>query len=73
METMEDQTQTTLGTCQARNAKGMADKVSGWGDHYQFVALKSGIQYYITKEILRIRGLISIYDYYIERHALKVN
>lgn len=53
--------------------KGMADKVSGWGDHYQFVALKSGIQYYITKEILRIRGLISIYDYYIERHALKVN
>lgn len=51
----------------------MADKVSGWGDHYQFVALKSGIQYYITKDILRIRGLISIYDYYIERHALKVN
>ena len=53
--------------------KEMADKVSGWGDHYQFVALKSGIQYYITKDILRIRGLISIYDYYIKRHALKVN
>lgn len=53
--------------------KWIANKVSGWGDHYQFVALKSGIARYLTKEVLQIRGLVSIYDYYMKRHQLKVS
>ena len=53
--------------------KWIADKVSGWGDHYQLVAQKSVLKRAISKPVLIKRGLVSCLDYYLERHALKVN
>ena len=53
--------------------KWIADKVSGWGDHYQLVAQKSVLKRAISKPVLIQRGLVSCLDYYLERHALKVN
>lgn len=53
--------------------KWIADKVSGWGDHYQSVAQKSVLKRAISKHVLAKRGLVSCLDYYLERHALKVN
>lgn len=53
--------------------KWIADKVSGWGDHYQLVAQKSVLKRAVSKEVLVKRGLVSCLDYYLERHALKVN
>lgn len=44
----------------------VAHKVASWGDHYQFVALKSVLKRAVSKEILTKRGLVSIYDYYIK-------
>lgn len=49
----------------------IANKISQWGNHYFFVATKSGISRVITKEILIKRGLLSCLDYYNERHSLK--
>ena len=51
--------------------KWIADKVSGWGDHYQLVAQKSVLKRAISKPVLKKRGLVSCLDYYLERHALK--
>lgn len=51
----------------------IADKVSGWEDHYQFVAQKSVLKRAISKPVLTARGLISYLDYYLERHALKIS
>ena len=51
----------------------IANKISQWGDHYHFVATKSGIAKVITKEILNKRGLLSCLDYYNEKHSLKFN
>ncbi|AXQ77979.1 group II intron reverse transcriptase/maturase [Streptococcus chenjunshii] len=53
--------------------KWIADKVSGWGDHYQLAAQKSVLKRAISKQVLVKRGLISCLDYYLERHALKVS
>ncbi|WP_159797111.1 group II intron reverse transcriptase/maturase [Streptococcus halichoeri] len=53
--------------------KWIADKISGWGDHYQFVAQKSVLSSAISKPILAKRELVSCLDYYLERHALKVS
>ncbi|WP_172923589.1 group II intron reverse transcriptase/maturase [Streptococcus sp. 1559] len=53
--------------------KWIADKVSGWGDHYQLVAQKSVLKRAISKPVLEQRGLVSCLDYYLERHALKVS
>ena len=53
--------------------KWIADKVSGWGDHYQLVAQKSVLKCAISKPVLEKRGLVSCLDYYLERHALKVS
>ncbi|MFU2205069.1 group II intron reverse transcriptase/maturase [Streptococcus hyovaginalis] len=53
--------------------KWIADKVSGWGDHYQLVAQKSVLKRAISKLVLVKRGLVSCLDYYLERHASKVN
>lgn len=44
--------------------KWIANKVSQWGNHYQFVAAKSVLKNAISKEILTKRGLVSISDYY---------
>lgn len=54
-------------------ARWIADKVSGWGDHYQLVAQKSVLKRAISKPVLAKRGLVSCLDYYLERHALKVS
>ncbi|MBJ6746474.1 group II intron reverse transcriptase/maturase [Streptococcus sp. 121] len=51
----------------------IADKVSGWGDHYQLVAQKSVLKRAISKPVLAKRGLVGCLDYYLNRHALKVN
>lgn len=51
--------------------KRIADKVSGWGDHYQLVAQKLILKRAISKSVLEKRGLVSCLDYYLERHALK--
>ena len=53
--------------------KWIADKVSGWGDHYQLVAQKSVLKRAISKPVLKKRGLVSCLDYYLERHELKVS
>ncbi|WP_172925141.1 MULTISPECIES: group II intron reverse transcriptase/maturase [unclassified Streptococcus] len=53
--------------------KWIADKVSGWGDHYQLVAQKSVLKRAISKPVLEKRGLVSCLDYYLERHVLKVS
>ena len=53
--------------------KWIADKVSGWGDHYQLVDQKSVLKRAISKPVLEKRGLVSCLDYYLERHALKVS
>lgn len=53
--------------------KWIADKVSGWGDHYQLVAQRSVLKRAISKPALVKRGLVSCLDYYLERHALKVS
>ncbi|HEX1985894.1 maturase [Streptococcus pneumoniae] len=55
------------------NKAYIADKVSGWGDHYQLVAQKSVLKRAISKPVLEKRGLVSCLDYYLERHALKVS
>ncbi|VDC43868.1 hypothetical protein FMV2238Y02_23460 [Streptococcus canis] len=53
--------------------KWIADKVSGWGDHYQLVAQKSVLKRAISKPVLAKRRLVSCLDYYLQRHALKVS
>ena len=40
--------------------KWIADKVSGWGDHYQLVAQKSVLKRAISKPVLIKRGLVLI-------------
>ena len=53
--------------------KWIADKVSGWGDHYQLVAQRSVLKRAISKPVLAKRGLVSCLDYYLKRHVLKVS
>ena len=52
--------------------KWIADKVSGWGDHYQFIALKSVLKQAVSKPVLAGQGLVSCLDYYLENHELKI-
>lgn len=47
----------------------IADKVSGWGNHYQLVAHKSILKRAISKPVLTKRGLVSCLDYYMERYV----
>ena len=49
-----------------------ARRTSNWGDHYQFVALKSCLKRAVTKEVFAKAGLVSCADYYKERHDLKL-
>ncbi|QJI76693.1 hypothetical protein HH205_02730 [Streptococcus pneumoniae] len=48
------------------NKAYIADKVSGWGDHYQLVSQKSVLKRAISKPVLEKRGLVSCLDYYLE-------
>lgn len=52
--------------------KDLAKQTSYMGDHYQWVATKTCVVRAISKEKLTQAGLVSCYDYYMERHALKL-
>lgn len=52
--------------------KELAKQTSYMGDHYQWVVTKTCIARAISKEKLSQAGLVSCYDYYMERHALKL-
>lgn len=52
--------------------KDLARQTSYMGDHYQWVVTKTCVVRAISKEKLSQAGLVSCYDYYLERHALKL-
>lgn len=52
--------------------KDLARQTSYMGDHYQWVVTKTCVVRAISKEKLKQAGLVSCYDYYMERHALKL-
>ena len=52
--------------------KGLAKQTSYMGDHYQWIVTKTCVARAISKEKLSQAGLVSCYDYYMERHALKL-
>jgi len=52
--------------------KDLARQTSYMGDHYQWIVTKTCVVRAISKEKLKQAGLVSCYDYYIERHALKL-
>ena len=52
--------------------KGLAKQTSYMGDHYQWIVTKTCVVRAISKEKLTQAGLVSCYDYYMERHALKL-
>ncbi len=52
--------------------KDLAKQTSYIGDHYQWVVTKTCVARAISKEKLKQAGLVSCYDYYTERHALKL-
>lgn len=52
--------------------KDLAKQTSYMGNHYQWVVRKTCVVRAISKEKLTQAGLVSCYDYYIERHALKL-
>jgi hypothetical protein len=53
--------------------KDPARLTSYCGNRYYRVVTKTCTVRAISKEILKRRGLVSIYDYYMERHALKAD
>ena len=52
--------------------KNLARRTSYMGDHYQWIVTKTCVVRAISKEKLSQAGLVSCYDYYLERHALKL-
>lgn len=52
--------------------KDLAKQTSNMGTHYQWIVTKTCVVRAISKEKLSKAGLVSCYDYYIERHALKL-
>ena len=58
-----------LGLLKLGVPRWLADKVSGWGNHYQLVTCQSVLNQAISKPILTKRGLVSCLDYYMERHV----
>ena len=52
--------------------KDMARLTAYCGDHYQWIVTKTCVVRAISKEKLSQAGLVSCYDYYLERHALKL-
>ncbi len=52
--------------------RDLARQTSHMGDHYQWVVTKTCVVRAISKEKLSKAGLVSCYDYYLERHALKL-
>ncbi len=52
--------------------KDRARQTSYMGNHYQWVVTKTCVVRAISKQKLTQAGLVSCYDYYMERHALKL-
>lgn len=52
--------------------KDLAKQTSYMGDRYQWIVTKTCVVRAISKEKLSQAGLVSCYDYYMERHALKL-
>ena len=52
--------------------KDLAGMMAYCGDHYQWVVTKTCVVRAISKEKLSQAGLVSCYDYYMERHTLKL-
>ena len=52
--------------------KGLAKQTSYMGDHYQWIVTKTCVVRAISKKKLSQAGLVSCYDYYMERHALEL-
>ena len=52
--------------------KDLARQTSYMGDPYQWIVTKTCVVRAISKEKLKQAGLVSCYDYYMERHALKL-
>lgn len=52
--------------------KDLARQTSYMGDRYQWVVTKTCVVRAISKEKLKQAGLVSCYDYYMERQALKL-
>ena len=52
--------------------KDLARQTAYMGDHYQWVVTKTCVVRAISKGKLSQAGLVSCYDYYMERHALKL-
>lgn len=52
--------------------KDLARLTAYCGDHYQWVVTKTCVVRAISKEKLLQAGIVSCYDYYMERHALKL-
>ena len=52
--------------------KDVARQTAYCGDRYQWVVTKTCVVRAISKEKLTKAGLVSCYDYYMERHALKL-
>lgn len=53
--------------------KNEARRTAYWGDRYQLVATKSCLSRAVSKGVLTKAGLVSCFDYYNERHALKLS
>ena len=54
-------------------SKDLARQTSNMGDHYMWIATKTCVVRAISKEKLTKKGLVSCLDYYLQRHALKIN
>ena len=52
--------------------KDLARVTAYCGDRYQWIATKTCVVRAVSKEKLSQAGLVSCYDYYMERHALKL-
>ena len=52
--------------------KDLAKQTSYMGNHYQWIVTKTCVVRAISKEKLSQAGLVSCYDYYMKRHALKL-
>ena len=52
--------------------KDLAKQTAYMGDHYQWLVTKTCVARAISKEKLSQAGLVSCYDYYMERPALKL-
>ncbi len=52
--------------------KNEARRTAYWGDRYQLVATKSCLSRAVSKDVRTKAGLVSCFDYYNERRALKL-